>query len=444
MDISGSVTIAEPDPGWQQAYNRQRDLIVQIFGPQLLQIHHVGSTALRSVAARPIIDILVEVISLDSLEALESTWKKHKFEASAATWGIHHAMLIRKAPYEPTHIHILERGDPQIQQWLELQNYFKQHPQVCALYSRLKKTASIESKGNILTYELQKQRFLQQVFVKSCSLWQAPEAPKKGLNRFMSIEVVAKRAWDSFCLFYQTLFRYSPLCQPIPYPGILAWQSKLSHEQFSPLWRFTLDENDFSNAFRFLLKAFETAPASRSAWISPFDPIKVQTHLSSLGFNPAENYQIMLLPLFQFQVYDKSPRAFKRILHSQELYGWASLLREQSQISEWFELYTSLPSQLYAFGQSFEFYTLEDHGAVVGSCLLFYHLETITIVELRWKNDDHLKDILNMTIQRAHALNYPYILIPIESNRSPPLKKYGCAPLFDFKQWKSLRSEEIF
>jgi GrpB-like predicted nucleotidyltransferase (UPF0157 family) len=445
MDLNGSVTIAEPDPGWPQSWARHRELLIQILGPQLVQMHHVGSTALHGVAARPIIDVLIEVISLDSVISLESVWKKHKFEFTPTTWGIHHGLFLRKAPFEPIHIHILEKGDPQVHQWLELQRYLKAHPQVCALYSRMKKTAALESGGNLLRYELTKQRFLQQAFVKSCSLWHAPESLAKGLDRFMSIETVAKRAWDTFCLFHQTLFRYSPLCQPIPYPGLLAWQSRLKAPCFSPLWRFTLPKDDLSTAFLFLLKHFESSPCSRLAWVSPFDPITlIESRLSDLGFTLNDPLHFLLLPLFKFQVYDKSPRTFKRVLHSQELYDWLAHLRSQTQTSEWYELYTSLPSQLYAYGQNLEFYCLQEGDKTVGSCLLFYHLESVFIVEMRWQKEEHLKDMVNMVVQRAHALNYPYVLSYMDTQRLASLKKLGFASLFELKQWQLLHQESFF
>lgn len=445
MDIAGSVTVCEPDPGWPGIFNNYRELIVQALGSQLIQMHHVGSTAIPGVAARPIIDILVEVISLDGVHSQHATWKRLKFEFAPSTWGIHHRLLVRKAPQDPIHIHIFEKGDPQVQQWLSLQHYLKNNPNVCMLYSRMKKTASMESKGNLIAYELAKQRFLQQAFVKSCSLWQAPEAPPKGLNRFMSTEKVAERIWDSFCLYNQTLFRYSPLCEPLPYPGLLAWQSKLSHGCFSPIWRFVLNEDNASLAFRFLSKIITQTNKNRVAWVSPFDPLKIiQSRLESLGFVPKSQIQFALLPVFKFQVYDTSPRSFKRILHSQEFYEWTTFLRDQTKISEWHDLYASLPLQTYAHGQAIEFYTLEESGKSVGSCALFFHRDSVGIMDLRWKNAEHLKDIVNMAVQRAHALNYPYIHACIEPSRLEPLTKIGFVPLFLTHQFNLERENKYF
>jgi GrpB-like predicted nucleotidyltransferase (UPF0157 family) len=446
MDISGSVTISEPDPGWPQTFNRHRELVVQTLGSQLIRLHHVGSTALPGVAARPIIDILAEVVSIDGLESQKNVWQKLKFEFSPSTWGIGHRLLIRKAPHEPVHLHIYERNDPQIDHWLKLQEYMKKQPSVCQLYVRMKKSAALESKGNIISYELTKQRFLQQAFVKSCNIWEAPESPSKGLNRFMTKEQVGERIWDSFCLYNQTLFRFSPHCQPLPYPGILAWQSHLKAPCFSPLWRWKFDNKEAAiKTFRFLSKIINHTKVARSALISPFDPFTlVESGLKEIGFKNTEPLQFLLLPIFDYEVFDNSPRTFKRILHSQDLYTWAALLREQTQTSEWHEFYTSLPMQLYGFGQPIEFYILEEEGKPVGSCAIFFHRDSVGLMEVRWKKPEHLKDMVNMVIQRAHALNYPYIHANVENLRAKDFLAAGFVLLFKVNQWELAATHQHF
>ena len=53
--------VREYDPEWPQKYEEKRNRLVPIFGANLIQIDHVGSTAVPLLAAKPEIDILVAV-----------------------------------------------------------------------------------------------------------------------------------------------------------------------------------------------------------------------------------------------------------------------------------------------------------------------------------------------------------------------------------------------
>lgn len=55
------------DPAWEQEYKRQATQLREILGDIIIQIEHVGSTALPDIVAKPQIDILVKVRDLDEV-----------------------------------------------------------------------------------------------------------------------------------------------------------------------------------------------------------------------------------------------------------------------------------------------------------------------------------------------------------------------------------------
>ena len=55
------IIIADYDPAWPQQYERTARLIRDVLGSTLMRIEHIGSTAVRGLAAKPIIDILAVV-----------------------------------------------------------------------------------------------------------------------------------------------------------------------------------------------------------------------------------------------------------------------------------------------------------------------------------------------------------------------------------------------
>ncbi|WP_199326763.1 GrpB family protein [Nostoc sp. FACHB-888] len=59
------VNIVEYDPRWQTLFAQEAERIWQVLGNDLVvEIEHIGSTAVPGMAAKPVIDIMVGVRSL--------------------------------------------------------------------------------------------------------------------------------------------------------------------------------------------------------------------------------------------------------------------------------------------------------------------------------------------------------------------------------------------
>ena len=66
MSTGALIEISPYDASWPARFEAERRLLEPILSPVLAGgIHHVGSTAILGVAAKPIIDIMAGVRSLD-------------------------------------------------------------------------------------------------------------------------------------------------------------------------------------------------------------------------------------------------------------------------------------------------------------------------------------------------------------------------------------------
>jgi len=59
--LTGKIQIAAYDPNWPSLFRREEARIRAALGERALMIEHVGSTSVPGLAAKPIIDIVVEV-----------------------------------------------------------------------------------------------------------------------------------------------------------------------------------------------------------------------------------------------------------------------------------------------------------------------------------------------------------------------------------------------
>jgi GrpB-like predicted nucleotidyltransferase (UPF0157 family) len=81
--------VAPYDPEWPRAFERERAALEEALAPWLVAgVHHVGSTAVLGLAAKPIVDMLAGVRDLDHaraaflpLERLGYRYREHRPEA---------------------------------------------------------------------------------------------------------------------------------------------------------------------------------------------------------------------------------------------------------------------------------------------------------------------------------------------------------------------------
>ena len=59
----GHVEIVEYRPEWAEIFERERAVILETCDPWVMEVHHVGSTSVPDLAAKPILDIMPVVAS---------------------------------------------------------------------------------------------------------------------------------------------------------------------------------------------------------------------------------------------------------------------------------------------------------------------------------------------------------------------------------------------
>ena len=81
------VVIADPDPDWPLAFEREAERLRPRLGPDLVTLHHIGSTAVPGLAAKPIIDMLGVVNALNLIDESEAAMRELGYEVMGA-YGI--------------------------------------------------------------------------------------------------------------------------------------------------------------------------------------------------------------------------------------------------------------------------------------------------------------------------------------------------------------------
>ena len=118
----------------------------------MLKIHHIGSTSVEELAAKPIIDIMMEVVSLDEIDQ-----NRDRFEAAGyvvmGEFVIPGRRYYRKGVKKRTHqIHLFESGDPNLVRHLAFRDYLREFPEIRKEYGDLKIRIASECDNDIERY----------------------------------------------------------------------------------------------------------------------------------------------------------------------------------------------------------------------------------------------------------------------------------------------------
>ncbi|MDH3459072.1 MAG: GrpB family protein, partial [Gemmatimonadota bacterium] len=139
LDREASVQIVTYDPGWPALFAAEQALLIAVLRPWLTgPIEHVGSTAVRGLPAKPVIDIMAAVASLDtSREALapllQIGYQYAPYRSDVMHWFCKPAFSLRTH-----HLHLVPYRSRLWQERLRFRDCLRSSPSVAEEYAALK------------------------------------------------------------------------------------------------------------------------------------------------------------------------------------------------------------------------------------------------------------------------------------------------------------------
>ena len=162
--MSQHITVTDYDPLWPQKYEEESLLIKGILADNCIAIYHIGSTSVPGLAAKPIIDIMVAVKSLEKVDGTTDEFIKTGYEY-LGEFGIAGRRYLRKGGDERTHqIHIFQAEDwNNIGRHLAFRDYMRIHEKEREEYAAIKKALAQKYPYDIDGYCDGKEDFVREI-----------------------------------------------------------------------------------------------------------------------------------------------------------------------------------------------------------------------------------------------------------------------------------------
>jgi GrpB-like predicted nucleotidyltransferase (UPF0157 family) len=135
------VEVVPYDPDWPQVCAREAEIVARVLGDALLAAHHVGSTAVVGMAAKPTVDILVVVEDINAVDAAGERFVAAGYQPRGEL-GIPGRRYFVKGTrvVHVCHVHAFQAGHPEIERHRLLIAYLARHPDDAERYARAKES----------------------------------------------------------------------------------------------------------------------------------------------------------------------------------------------------------------------------------------------------------------------------------------------------------------
>lgn len=157
------IALVPHQPQWTQWAHEEIEALSAILSAFSPKIHHIGSTAIPGIQAKPIVDILVEVASASGFEAIKTQMERSGYICMAQAA----VRLAFNKGYTPAgyaekvfHIHVHLNGD---NDEIRFRDYLRTHPQTARQYELLKLSLLPSLRHNRDAYTVAKSPFIRQI-----------------------------------------------------------------------------------------------------------------------------------------------------------------------------------------------------------------------------------------------------------------------------------------
>lgn len=165
------IEVVEHTEEWSKLFQDESKKIQDIFGNELIAIYHIGSTSVRNLKAKPIIDIMPIVKKIEHVDSFNVQMTEIGYEPLGEN-GIEGRRFFRKGGDNRTHhIHVFQDTNKNdIERHLAVRDYLRTHHEARKEYGNLKEELAIKFPNDINSYSDGKDEFVKNLERKAL-LW---------------------------------------------------------------------------------------------------------------------------------------------------------------------------------------------------------------------------------------------------------------------------------
>jgi GrpB-like predicted nucleotidyltransferase (UPF0157 family) len=147
------IKVVPYDPNWVLLFEKEAQDLANVFGDLLAAIHHIGSTSVPGLMAKPVIDIMPVVHNIEKVDTINASMLELGYIPKGEMGITGRRFFIKPAETERTHhVHSFQSGRAEVLRHLAFRDYLITHPLEAAVYGELKRQLAQRYPEDIIGY----------------------------------------------------------------------------------------------------------------------------------------------------------------------------------------------------------------------------------------------------------------------------------------------------
>ena len=163
----GTVVLEKHQKMWKENAKKTISVLRDIFSDTAVDIQHVGSSAIESICAKPIIDIVVGVNNINKVLELNKMLEEKGFIFRGQDHPDQYLYVCGTDDFITHHIHVCIYDSDTWNDYINMRDYLKHHKDDARSYEDLKKKLALRYPNDRKTYTLMKSNMIQEILDKA-------------------------------------------------------------------------------------------------------------------------------------------------------------------------------------------------------------------------------------------------------------------------------------
>lgn len=173
--MAREMIVVPYDNMWAEMYEKEKNILSSILGDLIINIQHFGSTAIKGMSAKPIIDIMIIVDDINQVDNYNDIMIKSEYSVRGESGIDGRRYFVKLTPdnsgNHSHHIHVYEKGNKHIADELMFRDYLGIDKEAYNEYEKTKIDAALKFRNSPVEYVDAKHDCITEIMEKAKSYY---------------------------------------------------------------------------------------------------------------------------------------------------------------------------------------------------------------------------------------------------------------------------------
>lgn len=170
MGIDETVHLSFYREEWKDIYEQEKNILMPVFHEKAMDFAHIGSTSIKGMTAKPIVDIMIGLKDLIIEPEVDEQLVRFGYEGFGES-GVAGRIHYRKRGQQNINLQITKWDSPLWKDNLLFRDYLRSHPEEARNYSQIKEVSLQNGYNTLLKYSEEKSETISGM-IKNARDWE--------------------------------------------------------------------------------------------------------------------------------------------------------------------------------------------------------------------------------------------------------------------------------